>query len=87
MRISYTKPNENGIRVSRNTFLTPNNEQVQVELDANVAYRVVNVSNNSILVSGDAKSYQTLLKKVKVALLQVGVVLPKETRQRDNKVV
>lgn len=85
VRIRYSKP-INGLMQSVKTFKSNNTgELLTVELNTdNLTYSVLS-SSGSIVSQGSAKSEQLLKVAARKALINSGVTLETETRNRNNE--
>ena len=84
-RVRYGKVDDSGIKTSVSKLFNQDGIELRVEFNtlANT-FRVVTWPEGFTLVEGEAKSYQLVLRKVKLALADLGVGLTTESRNRDE---
>ena len=84
-RVRYSKvDSDTGVKKSVSKIVGENDKELQVQVNVNDnTFKVVSLPEGFVELEGNAKSYQLVLRKVKLALDELGVDLTSESRNRD----
>jgi hypothetical protein len=84
-RVRYGKVNSDGVKTSTSTLVTGDGKELLVNVNVNDnTFNIVSSPEGFVETTGSAKSYQLVLRKVKLALAELGVGLTTESRNRST---